>query len=40
MIEFVKTWVSKSEHFDNEQDGALVEVISELLLEAANIDGN
>ena len=39
MIEFVKTWVSKSEHFVNEQDGTLVEVISELLLEAANIDG-
>ena len=39
MIEFLKTWVSKSEHFDNEQDGTLVEVISELLLEAASIDG-
>ena len=39
MIEFVKTWVSKSENFANEQDGTLVEVISELLLEAANIDG-
>ena len=39
MIEFVKTWVSKSEHSTNEQDGTLVEVISELLLEAANIDG-
>ena len=39
MIEFVKTWVSKSEHFANEQDETLVEVISELLLEAANIDG-
>ena len=39
MIEFVKNWVSKSEHFANEKDGTLVEVISELLLEAANIDG-